>query len=360
MQSTLDDVQVLGEWNFTMQTDTPLFWLRTGSLERYLLRFTAKAQDQPATFGVVFHAEADGSGTDGCSFWIERAPRPRVGECTKRYCLAGDALESKPVITRNFPDTPGYHEEDVKVLIQGYNGCIFLQDKKVQIKFRLKNMSGSVAFFNTSKEADVSFAKAAITVLRRGPMEIAGILGNREKQMLATAARTTEKATTKERLGEAVEAEAAVGLTGLIGGAADSKKEIHQAGTNSSTAAAPTGSVNASGVQSTSKGGQSRSASVPFRATAPIGKVTGRERGGPPGASRTWGQGQPFRGAARLRQSGSDSVLRKSGAIGGGTMPLALNPHKSEQAFMRETNRRELEKGTCKDFISIPVHTWGS
>lgn len=188
--ATLEDVQVLGEWNFTLQPDTPLFWLKAGRLDRYLLRYTCRASSQPATLGVVFHAEADGRGTDGCSFWIERQPRARNGDCLKTYCLSGDALESRPIVTRSFPDVPGQYEEEVQIYIQGYTGCIFLNGKKVQLKFRCKRMSGSVAFYNTSKDCDVSFARVSITALHRGPMEVAGILGQREQKLLASKSAT--------------------------------------------------------------------------------------------------------------------------------------------------------------------------
>jgi hypothetical protein len=361
---TLEDVQVMGEWNFTIQTDTPLFWLRSGSLDRYLLRFKANASTDSGTFGFVFHAEADGPGTDGCSFWIERE-RARNGACTKRYCLAGDALESRAVVTRSFPDTPGEYEEDVQMLLQGYTGCVFLQDKKVQIKFRLKHMSGSIAFYNTSKEGDVSFTKVAITALRRGPMEVSGILGRREKSMLSMAAKT--KAASEERPGEAASAEMAVGLSSPMGAFAGydtgKRDDSNLAGTFSTLA--PTDTVVATGFRSTD---QASSRTVSFRATAPVGRS---ERSGPQGASRTWGQGQQFRGTTkgRMRQSGSDSVLRKSGAVCSGTLtasstmhalPLALNPYRSEQKLMKEVGRRDFDKGSCQDFVAMPLQTRGA
>merc|ERR1740117_2480685 len=93
----LEDVQVLGEWNFTLQGDTPLYWLRCGQLDRYLLRFTVHSPC-PSTCGIVFHAEADGPGTDGTSFWIERRKTATGG--TRRYILSGEGLDSKPIVTR--------------------------------------------------------------------------------------------------------------------------------------------------------------------------------------------------------------------------------------------------------------------
>jgi len=336
-----------------------------------LLRFTAKAPIQPATFGLVFHAEADGPGTDGCSFWIERT-RDRKGECTKRYCLAGESLESKPVVTRSFPDQLGAYEEDVQILLQGYTGCVLLQDKKVQIKFRLKSMCGSVAFYNTSREADVSFCRVAITALRRGPMEVTGILGNREKSMLGFSGKAAaDKAATEERPGEGVHAEMAVGVSSPMASAAKSgmgkQDDSHFAGTCST--AVPTDTAAGTGFRSTDQ--ESSMKAVSFRSTAPVGKGGGGGRSGPQGASRTWGQGQQFRGSpkARLHQSASDSILKKSGAICSGTspnstmmhtQPLALNPHKAEQQLMKEVSRRDLEKSNCKDFIPMPLTTFGA
>lgn len=181
----LDDVQILGIWNFTLQADTPVYWIKSGSLDRYLLSFKVRSPI-PSTCGLVMHAEADGTGTDGASFWIERRGGQGDKEALRRYVLAGDGLESKPVVTRSYPDPGSEFTEDVEVLMQGYSGAILLQNRQVQIRFRTKKGSGSIGFYNATKgdTDDVSFAGVRITALRRGPMEVAGVLGRRERAML--------------------------------------------------------------------------------------------------------------------------------------------------------------------------------
>lgn len=117
----LDDVQVLGSWNFTLQADTPLYWLRCGRLDKYLMKFNVHSPC-PSTCGIVLHAEADFGGTDGSSFWIERRTSDD-GQRTKRYLLSGDGLDSRPIVTRQFPDS-GDQPEEIEVLMQGYFGVI--------------------------------------------------------------------------------------------------------------------------------------------------------------------------------------------------------------------------------------------
>jgi len=184
--SSLDDVQVLGEWNFTMQGDTPLHWLKTGQMDRYLMKMKIHSPC-PSTAGLVLHAEVDGPGTDGVSFWIERqAPRKGSEEGTKRYMLAGEGLESKPIVTRAYPDPGGGEQvEEVEVLMEGYRGTIFVQDRKVQLRFRTKHSKGSLAFYNsTSGDVDyVHFGNVRITALRRGPLELSGKARAREQKL---------------------------------------------------------------------------------------------------------------------------------------------------------------------------------
>lgn len=183
--NTLDDVQVLGDWNFTMQGDTPLHWLKTGQLERYLLKLRLHSPC-PATAGMVLHAEVEGPGTDGASFWMERrAPAKGSEEGTKRYMVAGDGLDSKPIVTRAFPDPGGEVAEDIEILMEGYQGTIFLQDRKVQLRFRTKHNKGSLAFYNSTQgdNDDVHFGNVRITALRRGPLEVSGALLDREQKL---------------------------------------------------------------------------------------------------------------------------------------------------------------------------------
>jgi len=180
----LDDVQVLGAWNFTLQADTPLYWLRCGRLDKYLLKFTMHFPC-PCTSGIVLHAEADFGGTDGASFWVERR-KTEDGQAIKRYLLSGDGLDSRPIVTRQYPDTDSDGKEEIEVLMQGYNGVIMVQNRKVQLKFKCRRNKGSIAFYNStqSDKDDVHFSDVRITAIQRGPMEIAGWLGQREKQLL--------------------------------------------------------------------------------------------------------------------------------------------------------------------------------
>jgi len=184
----LDDVQVMGAWNFTLQADTPLHWIRSGSLQKYHMRFCVRSHS-PSTCGLVFHTEADGAGTDGVSFWIERRAGRNNQEGNRRYLLAGAALESKAIVTRAFPDEGGELSEDVEVLVQGYSGAIFLQDRKVQLSFRTKHDRGSLAFYNSTQSEvndDVNFSGVRITAIRKGPLEVAGLLHRREKVISST------------------------------------------------------------------------------------------------------------------------------------------------------------------------------
>eukprot|EP00913_Durusdinium_trenchii_P027967 g26222.t2 len=196
----LDDVQVLGAWNFTLQADTPLYWLRCGRLDKYLMKFTVHAPC-PCTCGIVLHAEADFGGTDGASFWVERR-KSEDGQGTKRYLLSGDGLDSRPIVTKQYPDSDSDSKEEIEVLMQGlaraggdgrfwgvvsgYNGVIMVQNRKVHLKFKCRRNKGSIAFYNStqSDRDDVHFADVRITAIQRGPMEVAGWLGQRERQLL--------------------------------------------------------------------------------------------------------------------------------------------------------------------------------
>jgi len=385
---TLDDVQVMGEWNFTLQSNTPLFWIKSGSLDRYLLRFRAQSPCSPSTFGLVFHAEADGPGTDGASFWIERTPqRGTLGEGPKkRYILAGDGLESKPVITREFPDTGGTGFEDVQILLQGYTGCIFLQDRKVQIKFKMKHQKGSVAFYNTTQNPkaasdDVFFSGVAITAMRRGPLEIDGSLAHRERGLMRTAeswkdpneaGRAKHGADGSEELaGEGVAAEVAT---------TQWSSSAKPPGVTASTAAPSDSAAFSFAAQTTSSGTQFRSPQQGsgtlstqrspdgMRSTAPsLARSRLAGAGGSMAAtSRQQWPGGGMSQKGRLRQSASDGALRKSGGHlkssmtltrhgggGDGWVPLATNAPKREQDLMQGVIRRDLEKSNCKDFIAM-------
>lgn len=172
-------VQVLGPWNFTLQVDTPLYWLRCGALDHYLMKARVRTPC-PSTVGVVIHSEADSSGMEGVSFWIERTPEG------KRYFLAGTDLDSSPVVTRMYPDSGVEATEVFEVMMQGVNGCIFLRDRVVKIKFVLRRTKGSLAFYNTSKgdTAEAHFSNVQVTNLSKAAPELTGMLASREKAVL--------------------------------------------------------------------------------------------------------------------------------------------------------------------------------
>jgi hypothetical protein len=368
----LDDVQVLGEWNFTLQTDTPLFWIRSGAIDRYLLRFKAHSKCVPSTFGIVFHAEADGTGTDGVSFWVERkAGRNKDDPPNKRYVLAGDALESKPIVTRTYDVKPGETCEDVEMLMQGYHGCIMLQDRKVRINFRMKHQSGSVAFYNTTKNDndvrnDVFFGGVTITALRRGPLEVGGILARRERRMLGFNGKVGADLAAEELAGEADAAE-----TAMMAGSDDhvfAATAKGSSGGNPFAGGPDVTHVPPADSQSRSVGflenSPARSSELPaLRATAPSGATqfnAALERGA---QTQLWAGGR--RGQSnRLRQSASEGVLKRKGGAsatkmgstmgGGDWLPLARNAPAGEQKLLKDTYRRDMEKSTaCTDFIAM-------
>lgn len=335
----------------------------------------------PSTCGFVFHAEADGPGTDGASFWIERRP-PRAGvgspdqEGTRRYMLAGEALESKPIATRSFPDSGGSRVEEIEVLVQGHTGAILLQDRKIQLRFRTKQGKGSLAFYNSTQtrteeeDDDVHFSALRITALHRGPLEVDGILARRERELLALQLRPRGQVI-EEDLQEAEVEETVVAHSVSQKGA-----DGH---TTCSTFAPESPSQHLSQAMFFALGSRtspsSRSGMVDFRATAPA-QAQRQQR-----ATSTAGHCGPRGSRARigpLQKSLSESMLRKNvGAIYGFTaastssperlkhptaswvspvsgqwVPLALNAPSSEQQLLRAVRERGVSSNACTDFIA--------
>ncbi|CAK0850233.1 unnamed protein product [Prorocentrum cordatum] len=317
-----DDVQVLGAWNFTLQGDTPLFWIKSGALDSYLLQFTVSLP-YPGTAGLVLHADQDGTGADGVSFWIERRPSHGGREGNRRYMLAGDGLDSQPVATRGFADPGGAHEEFVEVLVQGYNGHILLQDRKMRLSFRARSGRGCLAFYNSTQAEndDVHFNGVRVTALRKGPLEISGLLGRREHSLLSPA--------------EGEEQEAA-GSTTL---AATSLQEASswQSTAAPGTSRALTGTQGFHGVQkgvSSPAGGSRRGSSGALRASASDGLLQGA------GAS-----------ALGLR-SAATGVRQKKGPKMGA---FALNAPAGERQLLASTAgaRKAPSSTACVDFIAM-------
>mmetsp|Transcript_72519 Transcript_72519/g.172915 ORF Transcript_72519/g.172915 Transcript_72519/m.172915 type:complete len:362 (-) Transcript_72519:109-1194(-) len=348
----LDDVQVMGMWNFTLQAETPLYWLRTGSLERYLLTFTMHTTF-PSTCGLAFHSEADGSGIDGVSFWVERSVR--AGRNEKRFCLAGEGLESNPVITRPFEDSGEDLAEDVEVMVQGCTGSILLHNRKVHLRFRCKQGRGSIAFYNTSQgedPPDAHFSSVRVTALRRGPLEVGGILGRREQDLHREAASGTIAALDMDRSG----AEAAP----MVHFGEEEASHSFLPSPQASPHAGPSSPKAYSSLQGSSIGFRDTLTRPSHTSQPLVVKVNRRQ---PP--------------KARLRSVASDGALRRSGGsllgmpVGGspsvtstrtaqskGTqhtlwVPLAQNAPASEMELVRSGSSMKQSDQACQDFIVL-------
>eukprot|EP00929_Paragymnodinium_shiwhaense_P124352 TRINITY_DN9959_c0_g1_i1.p1 TRINITY_DN9959_c0_g1~~TRINITY_DN9959_c0_g1_i1.p1 ORF type:complete len:373 (+),score=87.65 TRINITY_DN9959_c0_g1_i1:111-1229(+) len=359
----LEDVQVLGEWNFTLQTDTPLYWIRSGSLDRYLLKFKAKSPCVPSTFGIVFHAEADGPGTDGVSFWVERRSGREKGTSSKRYVLAGEALESTAIVTKTYDGPPDSDVEEVEMLMQGYTGTIMLQNRKVQLSFRLKHHAGSIAFYNTTKNDkapsnDVFFGGVCITALRRGPLEVDGIMARRERKMLGFHGKQAadEVVRSDQLANQGVEAEMAVamGLDEFSGASRRTSMPAADGGTSSQqfSVSAPN-SFHSD--RTRGPGGGSRD---------PIRMGGGGKLPAMASTTSSGWTGSSHRSSKGLQRTASDSLLKKkqlkptglSRTMGGGEwLPLATNAPHREQSFMKKVSyQRDVQsKNACSDFIAI-------
>mmetsp|Transcript_59953 Transcript_59953/g.111149 ORF Transcript_59953/g.111149 Transcript_59953/m.111149 type:complete len:358 (-) Transcript_59953:79-1152(-) len=343
----LDDVQVMGMWNFTLQAETPLYWLRTGSLERYLLTFSLHTSF-PCTAGIALHSEADGSGIDGVSFWVERSCRG--GRNEKRYCLAGEGLESAPVITRPFEDSTKDLVEDVEILVQGCQGSIFLHNRKVHIRFRSKTGRGSIAFYNTSQgeePPDVHFSGVRVTALRRGPLEVGGVLGRREQDLHQEAISSTVAALDMDRSGAD-----AVPLVHF--GEEEIAQSYFSPQASPQAQAAPRSPVAS---HSSYRGGTWPG----FRDTLTQPVHTSQHL-----VARQKQRQPPPK--ARMRTSASTGVLGRSGGslVGGATVtstgttakqswvPLATNAPASEMELLKsQTSKPRQTEEACRDFIAL-------
>jgi hypothetical protein len=349
----LDDVQVLGDWNYTIQPDTPLVWVRSGALDRYLLKFSVTSH-LPSTAGFIFHAEADGPGIDGVSFWIERRTNPETGEHYRRYVLSGDGLESKPIATRRYPEASDKEDvEEVEILVQGFSACIFLRKRKVQMKLRTKPGRGSICFYNSTKATeeglsdDVTFSNVRITALRRGPLEIDGTLRRREQILKAPA----------------VPEQAEDGMLDASDG--DDKVDSH--GESMMTTVPPDSPENS--LEFTRSGGMRRTASTPAMAKGSQtfkGKLGMSQTQGSfaaLGAPSTLGRTHPSKMRdATLRKSGGAVLAStaKGSTFGGfgskSWTPLGQNPAKSEQQIARDNILKpsmQKRANACHDFIPM-------
>lgn len=369
----LDDIQVLGVWNFTIQPETPLVWLRTGALDRYLLKFQIHSSI-PSTAGLIFHSEADGPGSDGVSFWIER--RLQDGVMTRRYVLAGDGLESKPLATRKYDDPGGECVEDIEVLVQGFTAVIFVRDRQVQIRCRTQASRGSICFFNSTKSTedglreDVHFSNCRITALRRGPLEVGGLLARRERALNEPLPPRVEEVSDLDPL----QTDGAVKT-----GDADEEKDGGLNTQSMATTAYPDSpgiSTHLAKSGAATSLGFNKTASSPgmtkegFRHTTTargggFGKFGGSPNMTNPNAMFA---GRAGASPARLRSTLSDSALRKSGVTlcglspaakargfgGDEWVPLATNPPRAEMKFVREhAIRPSASSRACQDFIKM-------
>jgi len=366
----LDDIQVLGVWNFTIQPETPLVWLRTGPLDRYLLRFVVHS-DMPSTAGMIFHSEADGPGIDGVSFWIERR-QGADGEFTRRYVMAGEGLDSRPIASRKYPDTPGEAVEDIEVLVQGFTAVVFVRNRQVQLRCRTKVSRGSICFFNSTKSTDdglhedVHFSNCRITALRRGPLEVGGTLAQREKALADSLKEPPpEEAATLDPLqadGSIVygdgEMEKGGGFHESVATTAPPDSPGISTHLSKSGAATTTGPFFKAGASP----GVTRTG---FRHTATTRGAFGKSGSPNLTNSNAMFHGRPGASPARLRPNLSDSALRKSGSalcglssaskvrgFGDDWVPLTMNPPTSQQKFCKDhAIKPSASSKACQDFI---------
>jgi len=351
----LDDVQVLGEWNFTMQGDTPLHWLKTGQMDRYLMKLQIHSPC-PSTAGIVLHAEVDGPGTDGASFWIERqGPRKGSEEGTRRYMLAGEGLDSKPIVTRSYPDPGGELAEEVEVLMEGYNGTIFVQNRKVQLRFRVKHNKGSLAFYNSTQgDVDyVHFGKVRITALRRGPLEIGGKAREREQKLgklqeEGKFERSAQESSVSVSTSPMKPAKGTFNSTSLstmapdsIGGSNKHSTSMMSAG-NTWSQGLSTRSMAASDLSTPVELGRSISESTQFPSSSPVGA-----RSTQPGRQAPKG---------RMQLSASDGALHKSGTLLGRSGQGIASPNRPPGASQSSFGSSRGGRGAAKQWIPLATN----
>lgn len=319
---------------------------------------------------MIFHAEADGPGIEGVSFWMERRIQPD-GSLTRRYMLAGDGLESKPLATKQYPDPGGEFSEDIEMLVQGFTFCIFIAGRKIQIKGRTKPSRGSICFYNSTKfidgssSEDVHFSNCRITALRRGPLEVGGTLATREKHLSKLSA--PKQAAVAETNLDPLNVDQSVVYD-------DGEKKDNFNFHDSVATTAPPDSPQTS-LQLTKSAAANTTGSF-FKMSSPgvtrggpgqFGNTTRTGFGNKFGASNTIFSGRGGPGAGRLRPSMSDGALRKSGSalcgvspatqargFGGDWIPLAAPPPNSEQQFVRNHAIKPLppgRKNACRDVI---------
>lgn len=382
----LQDVQVCGQWNFTLQADTPIHWLRSGCLEFYLLRFRVHSM-RPSTWGVVLHGEADGEGTDGVTFYVERRlaygkAAAAAGQGFKRYVLTGEGLDSRPVVSNQYPDGGGELVEDFEVLLQGHSGVVFIQNRKIQLNFKTRRGKGSVGFFNTTRADDdnIHFAKVWLTAVRRGPMECAGTLGRRvqhfetppkPKPVLLAGEAAEGEEIQRDHAGEAAAATQIEAVEDALRDRGESlpvMKERPPLNISSGQG----GRLAADDQTVTARTGWRAAASRSRQAQASQ-TFSGAEGMRSP-ANSTGRRGGNLQLSPQLRASASEGVLRKtpaappgaaftrSGSLSGkqtqsGTWrACASSVPAGEQQFMKDVFWRELSKqkpGACQDFIPM-------
>lgn len=315
------------------------------------------------------HAEMDGPGTDGASFWIERRLGRDGREGNKRYMLAGDGLESKPVVSRAYPDVGGELVEDLELMMQGYQGTVFMQNRKVQFRLKTKNGRGSLAFFNTTKGTidDVHFADVRITALRHGPLEISGTLGRRELAILKMD--DSYKDVMEEEDPTVSENTIAMTTTSMKTKKGPSMFSAKGGGNFNSTMStlAPDSPTRPFDSHSTfAKSTFNKSSD--FRITMPAQMTPAKAKPGQHANLSLWQNAGRPSPKARLKQSASDMMLNRTAtgslpnlspasrvrSSGDNWLPFATNAPAREQHLLQDTWKRKLpRKGACQDFIAM-------
>jgi len=192
--SETDDVNFLGPHHFTLQEDTPLYWLDNGGpLQRYLLKVDVRAKfrrEDTVVCGLTFHSSYSEGALEpesGLWFWAE------IRGGAVNYCVGGADLESGFTRVDGGLCQPLEEEGEFlelrdswKILVQGSYGCIFPKagsKKKIRLTWTARRPQGHVAFFNYSCTArdslEVHFRDLSFTLLNTGPALPASLVASK-------------------------------------------------------------------------------------------------------------------------------------------------------------------------------------
>jgi hypothetical protein len=222
--SETDDVNFLGPHHFTLQEDTPLYWLDNGGpLQRYLLKVDVRAKfrrEDTVVCGLTFHSSYSEGALEpesGLWFWAE------IRGGAVNYCVGGADLESGFTRVDGGLCQPLEEEGEFlelrdswKILVQGSYGCIFPKagsKKKIRLTWTARRPQGHVAFFNYSCTArdslEVHFRDLSFTLLNTGPALPASLVASKfasfEQSSLAASQQSIAASNKSAGLGGAID-----------------------------------------------------------------------------------------------------------------------------------------------------------